>query len=153
MPVAAFTAVLPHPSDPSVLLVPPTVELLARATAAGVPTVQAWGYPALLPIGDAARLLADMEADSVDNAAAADLRTTYREVRDATKVLAALGRDLARKKRDKAAAEAHNATLPARREEAIALKRAQGDWSTKNPDEGLPSHEAFLAAAKKKREA
>lgn len=152
MPVAAFASVLPHP-ETGALLVTVDTPTLGRALASGVPTVQAWGYPHLLHIGDAARLAAEAEAEGVDNAAANDLRTTYRETRDATRTLAALGRDLAQKRRDSLAAKDYNRGLPARAAAAQAARKAAGDASTKSPDEGVPDLSTFAAAIAAQKEA
>ena len=139
-------AVLPHPETGDLLTVA-TAPLQARAAAEGVETVSAWGYPALLPLADAARLSHAIERGDVVNARANDQRQSWSEMAGVKRALVAIARQRAEKAAEAHAIASHNATLPARRAAAEAAARATGDPRTRGADEDVPDFASFEAHA------
>jgi len=140
--------VLPDPETGGLLTVA-TEPLLARAAAEGVPTVAAWGFPALLPLADAARLTAAIERGDELNGRANAARDSYRELAGVKRALVTIAQQRAAKAEEAAARAAHAATIPARRAADAEEAARRGDPRSKNPDEGLPPFVAFERHAEK----
>ena len=144
--------VLPHPSEPGALLVHPTEvaarcgtspeHIVARAEAAGLPLVSAWGQPSLLDLHDAATLAESIAAGTAVSVRANEARERFRETRALTRALKMLAAQKAEAEERRRAVQKHNDSIPARKAAALAAARAAG--AVRDPDEGIPPIEAFL---------